>query len=84
MKICRSFEGLWLLDGAEGFCRQEEDGGYEGEGSVDDEAEEAEGEQDEPDERVEDEEGQREGPAEKGQDAEEKKIQHEDVAPVMG
>jgi hypothetical protein len=75
-KPCRLVAALGGLDGAQGFGRQEEEGGDEGEGPGDGDSGDAEGEQDEPDDRVEEDCGEGEGPAEDEQDAEEEEFEH--------
>ncbi len=64
------------LRGAEDAGRKEEDGSDEREGSGDGEADEAEGEKDEPDEGVEDQGDEGDGPAGDEEDAEEEKLDH--------
>ena len=48
---------------AQGFGGEHEEGGDEFEGAADDDADQTEGQQDQPDERVEDDGGECEGPA---------------------
>jgi hypothetical protein len=64
------------LDGAKEAAGEVEECGDELEGAADYDADEAEGQEDEPDQRVEEECGERKGPADYEKDEEEQKLEH--------
>ena len=65
-----------LLDGAENAGGQGEEGGDEFEGAFDNDADQAEGQKEEPDDGVEDQRGKGERPADNEENEEEEKFDH--------